>query len=130
VTPGLYTLQLYRGDTYHWQFTLYDDLAQTQPSDLTGVTVNSQIRDAPGGSLICTLACVVTLPNIILVTLAATDSANLPSSAAWDLQLGYSSGDVATVLAGPVNVTPDVTNLVTTASAAAPLVVLPRARRG
>jgi hypothetical protein len=112
MTPGAYALQIYKGDSYHWQFTLFDDLAQTQPSDLTGVVVNSQICDAPGGVVICALACTVTLPNIILATLSAADSALLPQSAAWDLQLTYTSGDVATVLAGPVNVTPDVTNVV------------------
>jgi hypothetical protein len=112
MTPGAYPLQIYKGDSYHWQFTLFDDLNQTQPSDLTGVVVNSQICDAPGGVVICTLACTVTLPNIVLASLSASDSALLPQSAAWDLQLTYPSGDVATVLAGPVNVTPDVTNVV------------------
>lgn len=115
MNPGTYPLQLYRGDTYRWQFTCFDDVAQTMPSDLTGATVNSQIRDKPGGSYICVLACTVTLPNIINMVLAAADSASLPNSAAWDLQLTYASGDVATLLAGPVNVTADVTNLSSTA---------------
>ena len=134
MTPGFYALQIYQGDSYRWQFTLYDDVAQTQPSDLTGVTVTSQIRDRPGGVLIATLACTVTLPNVITTYLAPTDSAVLPSSAAWDLQLGYASGDVATVLAGPVNTTPDVTNLSssfamrTRIRAPTPLVMLPNAR--
>jgi hypothetical protein len=110
MTPGSYPLSLYRGDSYRWRFTLYDDVAQTQPTDLTDVEVNSQIRDKPGGSLIATLSCTVTLPNVIDAVLSASDCAQLPNSAAWDLQLNYASGDVATVLAGAVNVTTNVTN--------------------
>lgn len=109
MNPGPYTLQVYRGDSYRWQFTCFDDVNQTQPSDLTGVTVNSQIRDRPGGNYICSLTCTVTPPNIINTHLAAVDSGKLSGSAVWDLQLTYASGDVATILAGPVNITTDVT---------------------
>lgn len=112
MNPGHYSLTIYRGDTYRWRFTLFQDLAQTVPADLTGVTANSQIRDKPGGMICASLACTVSLPNIVDAVLAAGDSANLPSDGAWDLQLTYASGDVATVLAGPVNVIPDVTNTV------------------
>jgi hypothetical protein len=41
--------------------------------------------------------------------LDAADCAKLPTNAVWDLQMNYASGDIATVLTGPVNVTPDVT---------------------
>jgi hypothetical protein len=110
MTPGFYALQLYQGDSYHWQFAFYDDAAMTVASDLTGVTPAAQIRDRPGGVLVCSLTCTLTLPNVIDVFLSAALSADiLCSSAAWDLQLLYASGDVATPLAGPVAVTPDVT---------------------
>lgn len=112
MTPGSYSLLIYRGDTYRWRFTLYQDLAQTVAADLTGVTASSQIRDKPGGTQAAALSCTVTLPNIIDAVLAAIDCAALPASGAWDLQLTYASGDVATVLAGPVNVTPDVTDVI------------------
>jgi hypothetical protein len=113
MNPGFYGLLLYRGDTYRWRFTLYDDIEQTIPSDLTGVSVASQIRDKPGGTYICALSCTVTLPNVIDAVLAASDCGLLPSSAVWDLQLTYATGEVHTVLAGPVNVTSDVTDLAT-----------------
>jgi hypothetical protein len=116
---------LYRGDTYRWQFRLWLDTASTQPADLTGATAVSQIRDKPGGTLIAALTCVITLPNLIDATLSAADSAKLPSSGAWDLQVTYASGDVATVLAGPVNTTSDVTTVATVAAVAA----VPAARR-
>ena len=107
--PGRLPLVLYRGDTSRWQFRLWLDTAKTQPADLTGASAASQIRDRPGGALIAALTCVITLPNLIDATLAAADSAKLPSSAVWDMQITYASGDIATVLAGPVNTTSDVT---------------------
>jgi hypothetical protein len=113
MTPGNLPLSLYKGDTYRWRFSLWLDVAQTQPADLTGVTATSQIRDKPGGTLVAAIACTVTLPNIIDAVLSAADSAKLPSSGAWDLQLLYASGDVATALAGTVNTVADVTTVVT-----------------
>jgi len=107
-------LTLYRGDTYHWQFTLWADAAKTQPVDLTGVTVKSEIRTAAGGALVTTLACTVQAPNVILIDLSATASMSLTAAGgAWDLQLTYPSGDVSTILAGKVTVTMDVTDSAT-----------------
>jgi hypothetical protein len=111
MTPGVYPLALYRGDSYHWQFTLWQDTARTQPVDLTGVTVKSQIRDKPAGSLLLTMTLTVTLPNIIAMDLLASDCASLPPSGGnWDLQLTYPNGDVGTILMGPVRITVDVTD--------------------
>lgn len=126
MNPGSYPLALYRGDSYRWQFTLYDDAYQTQPSNLTGASVSSQIRDKPGGDYICALACTVALPNVVNAYLDAADCALLPNSAAWDLQITYGSGDVTTVLAGPVNITADVTDL---ANVPAPVLVFPSRMR-
>ena len=109
MTPGRLPLSLYRGDTYRWQFSLWLDTAQTLPADLTGAIATSQLRDRTGGTLIVSLTCTIVLPNIIDAVLSATDCAELPSSGAWDMQVTYASGDVATVLAGPVNVVSDVT---------------------
>jgi hypothetical protein len=106
-------LSLYRGDTYRWRFHLWDDAAQTVASDLTGVTATAQIRDRVGGSLITALDCTVTLPNTVDAVLTSANCALLPSTGAWDLQLLYASGDVATVLAGPVSTVADVTQLPT-----------------
>jgi hypothetical protein len=110
VTPGQYPLSLYRGDTYRWQFKLWADADRTQPADLTGVEAKAQIRDRPGGAIIVGLICTISLPNIIDVVLNAGLSVTLPQVCVWDLQLTYASGDVNTVLAGPVAVTPDVTD--------------------
>lgn len=113
MTPGRLALALYRGDTYRWQFRLWQDTARTLPSDLVGATAVSQIRDRPGGRLIVSLACTITPPNTIDAVLVSADSAKLPGTGAWDMQVTYASGDVATVLAGPVNTVVDVTTVVT-----------------
>lgn len=116
MTPGRLPLSLYRGDTYRWQFKLWLDTARTLPADLSGAFALAQIRDKAGGTLIVSMPCVVTVPNFVDMVLSATDSAKLPNSGAWDLQITYASGDVATVLGGPVNTTADVTTVVTAAS--------------
>lgn len=109
--PQQMTLSVYRGDSYHWEFTLFTDAAHTLPYDLTGATAKAEIRPAPGGPVSATLTCVITQPNIIGVDLAATDSAKLTIAAArWDLQLTWAGGKVKTVVAGPVVVEADITD--------------------
>lgn len=123
MTPGTLPLALYRGDTYHWRFTFWADTGATLPSDLTGVTPKAEIRDRPGGTLTATLTCTVELPNVIVADLVADESAKLSGTGgSWDLQLTYAStGDVTTVLAGPVQVTVDVTDSADAVAAAAVL---------
>lgn len=111
MTPGIYNLDIYRGDTYNWTFNLWFDTAQTLPADLTGVLALAEIRTKPAGSLMATLNCTVTLPNIIKMILAPDQSMLLsPKATVWDLQLTYPDGSVGTVLAGSVTVTMDVTD--------------------
>lgn len=120
MTPGLYNLSIYRGDTYRWQFLLWADAAKTEPADLTDVEVKAELRDKPGGATVYgTFTTTVTLPNIIDMLLPATLSGTLPAKASWDLQLTYPNDDVATVLAGSVSVTMDVTETVVAAATVA-----------
>jgi hypothetical protein len=112
MTPANMTLTLYKGDSYQWQFILWTDETKTSPIDLSGVTAKSEIRDKPGGVLLSSMVCTVELPNIIMVNLNADESSKLTTTkAAWDLQLTYADGRVATIAAGPVKVTIDVTVL-------------------
>jgi hypothetical protein len=108
MTPAEYCLELYRGDSGHWRFKFSSSAGQ--PTDLTGVTAKAEIRDKPGGTHITPMSCVVTLPNIVDLILAATDSANLLPKGVWDLQLTYGSGEVLTPIGGAVTVTADVTD--------------------
>lgn len=110
--PGNFPLTLYRGDSYRWEFRLWTDAQKTEPADLTGVTAKSEIRDRPGGRIVVALECEVQQPNIVIARLLAEASRDLPlpPAGAWDLQLTYAGGDVRTILAGAVTVTPDVTS--------------------
>lgn len=103
-----YSLEIYRGDSYARRFLLWSDTASSVPVDLTGVTAAAQIRAAPDLPVMVTPVCVVTLPNIIDLHVAAADSA-LADSGRWDLQLTYSDGTIQTVLSGRVLVTADIT---------------------
>jgi hypothetical protein len=105
-----YQLNVYRGDTARWQFLFWIDAEKTEPLDLTGVTVASEIRLQTDGPVAATLECTVTLPNIVTVVLAAEDSSTLTTApATWDLQLTYANGDVRTLVGGAVKVTLDAT---------------------
>lgn len=107
--PAPYDLNLYRGDSYGWQFKLWQDSAKTVPVSLTGAIAESQIRDKPGGSKIIELDCTITTPNIVTVLLNAATCASCPAKGGWDLQITYSDGQVQTPVAGSVKVTADYT---------------------
>jgi hypothetical protein len=112
MTPGAFSLPIYRGDSYSWQFVLWADPAKTIPMPTTGAATLAQIRNAPGGQLFVTMPTSVAPPNLVNMQLLATDSATLnPGSWAWDLQVVYATGAVQTVLAGAVVVTEDVSHL-------------------
>ena len=110
--PGTFKLDLYRGDSYHWQARLWDDAPGGVATDLTGATVKAEIRDKSAGTKIVELTCTLTLPNIIDVTMTPAMWATCPSKGVWDLQVTMPSGEVRTVLAGDVTVTSDVTDSV------------------
>jgi len=109
-TPGNYVLDIYRGDSYRWQFRLWEDVAKTIPVDLDNVIAEAEIRDKPSGTKVTAMVCTVTVPNIIDIHLDAVKSSALTiAKGVWDLQLTYENEDVATVLVGAVNITADVT---------------------
>jgi hypothetical protein len=107
--PGKYSLSLYRGDTWRVQFRLWEDAERTDPADLTGVTALAEIRDKSAGLKITPITLVITLPNVITASLSPDETAHLPMSGVWDLQLTLGNGDIQTILAGLVSVTSDVT---------------------
>jgi hypothetical protein len=107
MAPGNFNLQIYQGDSYDWQFKLWQDTAMTTPVDLTGVTAKAQIRKGPGIAGPIEMACTVSTPNIVDVKLSATLS-DTCFNGVWDLELDGPNG-VTTVVAGTVTVTADVT---------------------
>lgn len=110
--PGTFNLDLYRGDSYAWRFTLFEDAFSTVPVDLATATVKAEIRNASAGTTIVPLTAVITQPNIVDVSLTAIQSAALPAKGVWDLQLTFADLSVRTVVAGSVAVTGDVTDSV------------------
>jgi hypothetical protein len=116
--PGTYALALYRGDSYAWLFRLWTDPGKTDPADLTGVQAKAEVRDNPGGSAIMELVCTIEAPNIVHVDLPADSWTAWPLlKGVWDLQLTYPTGEVVTIVSGPVSVTADVTDSPTAAVA-------------
>jgi hypothetical protein len=110
--PGYYPLTLYRGDSYAWQFRVWENTEMTDPGDLTDATAKAQITTRPGDPPVLDMTCVVTLPNVIDMTLDAADwvGTDVPRTGAWDLQITWStSGRVLTLVGGPVTVVQDVT---------------------
>jgi hypothetical protein len=109
-TPAQLPLTLYRGDTYHWRFQLWTDDTKSTPADLTDLVVQAQVRDKAGGVKVTDLVCTIELPNVITMDLLTEQWATMvPSKGLWDMQLTYPSGDVSTIIAGPVTVTADIT---------------------
>jgi hypothetical protein len=106
--PQSYALNLYRGDTFPFAARIWADTVGGTPADLTGTTPAAQLRDEQG-SLILTMTCTVTMPNIVNITIPATAwPASTTDRARWDLQLTGPNG-VRTVVAGPVQIVGDVT---------------------
>ena len=114
MTPATYPLEIYRGDSAHWQFRLWNDTGHTDPLDLTDAVPKAEIRDKPAGTILAVLDCLIELPNTIEVDLPADKSAALPiASAKWDLQITFpASGNVNTYVAGSVKITADITDSV------------------
>jgi hypothetical protein len=90
--PGKYDLAIYRGDTYAWQFAMWQDAASTVPLNLTGVIPAAEIRNASAGRVYVTFTPTITQPNIVLLKLSAVDSAKCPATGVWDLQLTFPTG--------------------------------------
>lgn len=110
--PGKFDLDLYRGDSYTWRVILWNDTARTVPTDLTDASADAEIRDKSAGTHIVTLDCLVTLPNIIDVTMLPDDWSTCPTTGVWDLQVTFPGDVIRTVLAGKVTTTGDVVDSV------------------
>ena len=108
---GIFNLNIVRYDSWTWQFTLWGDTAKTVPSDLTDALVTAQIRSAPGGPVLADLGIEVkdAVGGVVWMSITSGQSGILPSSAVWDMQIAYTSGDIKTPVGGRVIVTEDVT---------------------
>ncbi len=112
IRPGYWPVEFYKGDSSAWRVVIWLDTHRTYPYDLAGIQAKAEIREKSGALRLWSLTCVVTLPNIIDITLPASVSRDLPDEGVWDLQLTdmNNSERVVTILRGPVTVIPDVTD--------------------
>lgn len=108
--PGNIDFDLYRGDSYEVRVRLWSDDAGTVAVDLTGATVAAQIRNKTAGTTIVDLGVLVTLPNIVNISMTPDMYATCPAKGVWDMQVTFSDGQVNTPVAGKVAVTGDVTD--------------------
>lgn len=111
MNPGEYNLELYRGNSYAWQFRLWEDANKTVPFDLAGGKVSAQIRNQPGGTKVVDMIITVTEPNIVDMEMRPSMYYNCPLEGGWDIQVIRDDGQVLTPLAGTVTVTPDYTDV-------------------
>jgi hypothetical protein len=107
--PAVYDLELYRGDTVRMQLELWHDAERTQPLDLDGAVVASQIRLRPDAEPILNFIVTISLPNAIDLLLVTTEARELPKKGVWDMQITFVDGDVLSPIAGAVRMKPDVT---------------------
>lgn len=117
--PAVVNLPIYRGDPVYAPFRLYtttDGGVTKDYYDLTGYTINAQVRKHPDDTDVL-LELTVTVPTQtgddlgrFLLEAAETDTAGLPALVArWDVQLTDTGGVRRTWMRGAVPITGDVT---------------------
>lgn len=114
--PPVYNLQLYQGDEYEFYIRLR--LSDGSYEDLTGKIPSSQIKDAPGGTVVATWATTI-LPNgaenedrgKIRMFLSGEQAALLPPGVShYDVQLTNPDGSGRrTRVRGTITVTGEIT---------------------
>jgi hypothetical protein len=110
VLPETVHLALYRGDDFGpWQITA---TVAAVPIDLTDYSIKAQIRQTQDATaILADFVCTITDgPNgVFTIEMDDAQTADLPRSCKWDLQLTDTGFHTRTFMAGNVTVTPDVT---------------------
>lgn len=107
--PSNYDIEIYEGDTFKFRLTLTD--ANGAALNLGGYTAKAQLKTNYADTSPIEFVCVITLPNIVDISLAASTTATLDvnESYIYDVQLTSAGGEVRTYLTGDVTVRPEVT---------------------
>lgn len=111
--PAKYDFTLYRGDTFRRVIrlrTVLEDGTLDDYADLTGCVALAQVRATTGATeILATFATSVldqvTNTGAVQMELSPEQTADLPNSARWDIQLTHPNGDVHTYLAGKITAT-------------------------
>src|SRR3954469_8155584 len=109
--PEVVNVAMRRGESFALAVQVWDDDAQTVPTDLTGTIVTAQSREDPDGVLIGDWDVQVTGNSVALV-LSGKASAGLPVLSYWDCQVDWHAdgATVTTIVAGAIAADPDVTH--------------------
>jgi hypothetical protein len=105
--PEVVNLEFYQGDDFYLDVTVND--GSGSPAVLTGSSPRAEIHAAPGDPVpLATFTITIdAAPGLLHLHLPAAESADVPATAVWDLQL--SAPDVTTLAAGTVACTQQVT---------------------
>lgn len=111
--PARRDITQYRGDTLAMVVRLWQDGAHTVPVDLTGATVQAQVRTSAVDEMIAATFGISIADNAVTLTLTPSQTRDLPANGVWDCEVDWQSDgqNLQTVLAGSVVVTQDVTRL-------------------
>lgn len=104
--PMTVDLRLYEGDDFWFDVTVTNP--DGSPFDLTGYTPRAQIRTSTESEEVIVEFEVTVTTNVIHLHLASPVTTDLVPTGVWDLQI-ETGGAVTTLMAGRVNVTPEVT---------------------
>lgn len=112
--PAKQNIAHYRGDTLALLLRLFEDDAQTAPSDLAAATVTAQVRATTEATVVLAEFAVAVDGNEVALRLSPEKSRTLPVTAVYDVQVDWASDDVnvQTVLSGQLISSPDVTRAV------------------
>ena len=109
--PEKYAMAEMRGDSFGRTFTLWEDDAHTIPVVLNGAAVTAQLRVKDTDPDPVDAWAVTTAGNAITITLSPDQSAVLPASTVWDIQVDWQADGttVTTPVRGSLKLTQDVT---------------------
>jgi hypothetical protein len=105
--PTLVDLELYQGDDFAVQLTVTN--ADNTPANLSGALARAQIRSAAPSADVAAAFSGSISANVVTLSLAHAASALLSGNYVWDCHLTYPGGTVATIAAGRVRVSAEVT---------------------
>jgi hypothetical protein len=104
--PQAVNLSLYAGDDVSIDVTVLNN--DGTPANLTGATAESQIRATADAVTSVDFATTVT-GNVVTLALTNVQSATLPATGVWDLQITDSGGKITTIAGGRIDVAAGVT---------------------
>jgi hypothetical protein len=111
MTPGIYNITAYRGDTLQRTITLVD--GSNNPISLATAAVKIEVRTKPDGDIKLTLTegdgITVSGAGNNVITISKVVSISDSCALYYDLQATFASGVVSTYLKGNFNVVKDIT---------------------